>query len=123
MAVGSTPSTCRRFRPSPSTSANGGQGECLQRQSGTDTLWGFENVVTGSGADTITASNATNVVDGGAGNDTFKFASAAAANGDTIVGFQAGDRIDLSGIDANAGTAGNQAFALVTGSALTGPAS
>jgi Ca2+-binding RTX toxin-like protein len=102
---------------------NGGinAGYASSASSGTDTLWGFENVITGSGADTITASNATNVIDGGAGNDTFKFASVAAANGDTIVGFQAGDRIDLSGIDANGGSAGNQAFALVTGSALTGP--
>ena len=102
---------------------NGGinAGYASSASSGTDTLWGFENVVTGSGADTITASNATNLIDGGAGNDTFKFASAAAANGDTIVGFQTGDRIDVSGIDANGGSAGNQAFALVTGSALTGP--
>ncbi len=102
---------------------NGGinAGYASSASSGSDTLWGFENVVTGSGADTIAASNATNVIDGGAGNDTFKFASVAAANGDTIVGFQAGDRIDLSGIDANGGSAGNQAFALVTGSALTGP--
>ncbi|MGP1664481.1 MAG: hypothetical protein ACTS5I_00910 [Rhodanobacter sp.] len=102
---------------------NGGinAGYASSASSGTDTLWGFENVVTGSGADTITASNATNIIDGGAGNDTFKFASAAAANGDTIVGFQTGDRIDVSGIDANGGSAGSQAFALVTGSALTGP--
>ena len=102
---------------------NGGinAGYASSASSGTDTLWGFENVVTGSGADTITASNAANLIDGGAGNDTFKFASAAAANGDTIVGFQTGDRIDVSGIDANGGSAGNQAFALVTGSALTGP--
>ena len=59
-------------------------------------------------------------MNGGAGNDVFKFGSAEAANGDTIVGFQAGDRIDLSGIDANGATAGNQAFALVTGAALSG---
>ncbi len=102
---------------------NGGinAGYASSASSGTDTLWGFENVVTGSGADTITANNATNVLNGGAGNDTFKFGSAAAANGDTIVGFQAGDRVDLSAIDANAGSTGNQAFALVTGSALSGP--
>ena len=61
---------------------------------------GIENVVTGSGNDTITASKAVNVMDGGTGNDTFKFLSAADANGDTILGFQPGDKIDVSAIDA-----------------------
>ncbi len=93
----------------------GGRGTASSAQSGSDTLWDIENVVTGSGADTITANSATNRINGGAGNDTFKFGSAADADGDTIVGFQAGDRIDLSGIDANTGTTGNQAFALLTG--------
>ena len=99
---------------------SGSAGYASSATSGNDTLWDIENVTTGSGADTITASNAANVLNGGAGNDTFKFASAAAANGDTIVGFQTGDRIDLSGIDANSGTAGNQAFTLVTGALQTG---
>ena len=40
------------------------------------------------------------MIDGGGGADTFKFLSSADANGDTIVGFQPGDKIDLSGIDA-----------------------
>jgi hypothetical protein len=54
------------------------------------------------------------VIDGGAGNDTFRVLSAADANGDTIVGFQPGDRIDLSGIDANT-TSANHQFTLVAG--------
>ena len=58
-------------------------------------------------------------MNGGAGNDTFKFLSTAAANGDTILGFEPGDRLDLSGIDANVGTAGNQAFTLVIGRGFT----
>jgi Ca2+-binding RTX toxin-like protein len=98
----------------------GGHGSATSAQSGTDTLWHIENVITGAGADTIIANASVNSINGGAGNDVFKFDSAAAANGDTIVGFQTGDRIDLSGIDANGGTAGNQAFALLTGSALSG---
>ncbi|RZA28504.1 MAG: hypothetical protein EOP02_07200 [Proteobacteria bacterium] len=100
----------------------GGRGSAVSSQSGTDALWGVENVVTGSGNDTITASNAVNVMDGGDGNDVFVFGSSAAANGDTIRGFQAGDRIDLSGIDANTGMAGNQAFTLQSGQATTAPA-
>ena len=82
---------------------------------GSDRLYGVENVATGSGADTIIASTAVNVMQGGAGNDTFRFVSAAAANGDTILDFQAGDVLDLSGIDANTGARGNQAFTLKPG--------
>jgi len=96
----------------------GGFGSVSGSQTGSDMLHGVENVTTGSGADTITASDAVNVMDGGAGNDIFRFKSVAAANGDTIVGFEAGDKIDLSAIDANSGTSGNQAFSL-TNSAIT----
>jgi hypothetical protein len=90
-------------------------GTASSSQTGSDTIWGIENVNTGSGNDTITASNAVNVMNGGAGNDTFKFTSTTAANGDTIVTFEPGDRIDLTGIDANIGTAGDQSFTLVSG--------
>ena len=99
----------------------GGRGSAVSSQSGIDALWGVENVVTGSGNDRITASNAVNVMDGGQGEDVFVFGSSAAAHGDTIRGFEAGDRIDLSGIDADSGTDGNQAFALVSGSSATAP--
>lgn len=67
---------------------------------GSDTFYGFENFIGGSGHDTITASSAVNVIDGGLGDDIFKFTSAANANGDTIYGFQTGDRIDFSGMGA-----------------------
>jgi Ca2+-binding RTX toxin-like protein len=90
-------------------------GTASSSQTGNDTIWGIENVNTGSGNDTITASNAVNVMNGGAGNDTFKFTSTSAANGDTIVTFEPGDWIDLTGIDANIGAAGDQSFTLVTG--------
>ena len=99
-----------------------GRGSASSGQSGSDTLWNVENVVTGSGNDTITASSAVNIMDGGAGNDTFRFLSEADADGDTIVGFQTGDKIDLAGIDANGGTGGNQSFTLVAGSTLSGAA-
>ncbi|HEY2875736.1 MAG TPA: peroxidase family protein [Reyranella sp.] len=96
------------------------KGNVSSSQTGNDTIWGIENVNTGSGNDAIVASNAVNVMDGGAGNDTFRFLSTAAADGDTILLFEPGDRIDLSGIDADIGTTGNQAFTLVTGASLTG---
>jgi Ca2+-binding RTX toxin-like protein len=67
---------------------------------GSDSFYGFENFIGGSGHDTITASSAVNVIDGGLGDDVFKFTSAANANGDTIYGFQTGDRIDFTGMGA-----------------------
>ena len=90
-------------------------GTASSSQTGNDTIWGIENVNTGSGNDTITASNAANVMNGGTGNDTYKFTSASAADGDTILNFEPGDRVDLTAIDTNSGMAGDQAFALVTG--------
>jgi len=95
------------------------KGYASSTDTGNDVLWGIENVNTGSGDDTITASNAVNVMDGGAGHDTFVFPTIQAANGDRILGFEPGDKIDLSGIDANAGLTGNQAFTLASGGALT----
>ncbi|MBY0381690.1 MAG: calcium-binding protein [Xanthobacteraceae bacterium] len=95
------------------------KGSATSTQTGNDTLWGIENVNTGSGNDTIVASNAVNVMNGGAGHDTFKFQSAAAANGDTILGFEPGDRLDLSAIDADIGAAADQTFTLVTGASFT----
>ncbi len=99
-----------------------GRGSASSSQSGNDTLWNIENVVTGSGADTITANASVNIIDGGAGNDKFVFNSEKDADGDTIIGFQPGDKIDISGTDANNGASGNQAFTLVAGSTLSGAA-
>jgi Ca2+-binding RTX toxin-like protein len=83
----------------------------------TDTIYGFENVITGAGNDRIIANASVNAMDGGAGNDTFVFSSVEAANGDTIFNFAPGDKIDLSGIDADHGAAGQQSFVLfATGS-------
>ena len=92
-----------------------GRGRVTSAEAGNDTIWGIENIVTGSGDDTITASRAVNVMDGGAGNDTFRFLSVADADGDTILGFLPGDKLDMTGIDADGATAGNQSFTLVSG--------
>jgi Ca2+-binding RTX toxin-like protein len=93
-------------------------GTASSSEIGTDTLTTIENVVGGSGQDTITASNAHNTFSGGTGNDTFVFASTGAAgigaNRDMITDFApAADRFDLSGIDANGGQAGNPEFVFV----------
>jgi Ca2+-binding RTX toxin-like protein len=88
-------------------------------QGGNDTIFGFENFIGGSGNDTVVASAAVNVMDGGPGSDTYVFKSAADANGDVIKGFQPGDKIDLSGIDANTGFSGNQSFVLFAGTGFT----
>ncbi|MCA1539953.1 VCBS repeat-containing protein [Bradyrhizobium sp. NBAIM32] len=93
-------------------------GTATSSEIGTDSLTSVENVVGGSGQDTITASNARSELFGGAGNDMFIFASTAAAgfgtNRDLIIDFTAAaDRIDVGGIDANGGQAGNPEFVFV----------
>lgn len=90
-----------------------GRGQ-VSSEYGTDTIWDVENIVTGSGDDVITASDVVNVMDGGGGNDVFRFQSVQAADGDMILGFQPGDRIDLSGFDAVASMSGSQSFTLVS---------
>src|SRR5690606_22661777 len=97
-----------------------GRGSVSSAQTGNDVLWGIENIITGSGNDVITANHAVNIMDGGDGNDTFRFLSAVDADGDTILGFQPGDRLDLSAMDADACLSGKQSFTLVTGEAFTG---
>jgi Ca2+-binding RTX toxin-like protein len=96
-----------------------GNGSVDSAQSGHDTVYGFENFIGGSGHDTVIANNAVNVMDGGSGNDTFVFGSASAADGDMIMGFQPGDKIDLAGVDADADAAGNQSFVLFAGGNFT----
>jgi Ca2+-binding RTX toxin-like protein len=97
----------------------GHHGSVTSAQSGSDTTFGFEDFIGGSGNDTIIASSLANVMDGGGGNDTFVFRSAADADGDTIKGFQPGDKIDLSAIDANTGASGTQSFVLFAGNIFT----
>jgi len=95
------------------------RGGAVSASGGHDTFWSVENFVSGSGNDVITASNAVNVIDGGDGDDVFRFVQAGDADGDTISTFQPGDKIDVSAIDADYTASGNQAFTLVNGG-LTG---
>jgi Ca2+-binding RTX toxin-like protein/arylsulfatase A-like enzyme len=78
----------------------------------------------GSGADTLIGGLGADVLAGGAGADVFRFTSAAAADGDVILDFNAaqGDVIDLSPIDANGARPGNAAFAFLGAGAFTGVA-
>ncbi|AOO82189.1 peroxidase family protein [Bosea vaviloviae] len=99
-----------------------GRGSAVSSQSGSDTLWHIENVATGSGNDTITAGRAVNVMEGGAGDDVFRFSDTESADGDTILDFQPGDRLDLSSMDADGAVAGNQNFTLVNGPAFSAAA-
>ncbi|MEX1233987.1 MAG: peroxidase family protein [Roseovarius sp.] len=92
----------------------GGRGQATSAETGTDVLWSIENFIGGAGDDVITAGRAQNVMDGGGGNDVYRFLSAADADGDTIASFQPGDKIDLSQIDANGAGAGNGTFTLVS---------
>ncbi len=107
--------------------------------------WSVENLVLlGSAALTATGNAANNVIEGNAGNnlilgrggqdrmtggagaDTFGFlalsdSSNSTSSPDLIVDFDAtaGDRIDISAIDAIAGTAANDAFTFIDGAAFT----
>ncbi|WP_395677995.1 beta strand repeat-containing protein [Inquilinus sp.] len=91
------------------------QGDLLIGDAGANTLWG------GAGDDVIIGRAGPDMLKGGAGNDSFAYISigdstVAAAGRDTIADFTTGDRIDLSGIDADGNTAnGNSAFSFGTG--------
>lgn len=74
----------------------------------------FENVIGGSGKDTIIASADVNVLKGGGGADTFVFETVAAIKGDKILDFaQGSDKISLVAIDAITGTTANDKFKFI----------
>jgi Ca2+-binding RTX toxin-like protein len=83
-------------------------------------MGGKDTILGGGGNDTIIGGAGMDTVTGGLGNDIFVFASAdlsskTSSGADTIVDFTAGDKIDLSQIDAlvsasGYGASGNQAF-------------
>lgn len=81
----------------------------LSGMGGTDTLRG------GAGDDTLVGGGGADILVGGHGNDIFDFnsnneLSATPSKTDVIVDFKKGDKIDLSGLDANSSQDGNQAF-------------
>lgn len=83
---------------------------------GNDKLYG------NAGIDTLTGGLGADVLYGGLGNDRFVFtdiADSTVAAFDTIADWNAGDRIDLSAIDANTGVASDQAFAFIGSAAFS----
>lgn len=101
------------------TLLGGGGSDTLLGGAGGDVLDG------GAGNDIINGGSGNNILTGGSGADLFVFtdasvrlsgSSAAALQTDQILDFNqaAGDRIDLSAIDADSTVAGNQAFSFVS---------
>jgi Ca2+-binding RTX toxin-like protein len=99
---------------------NGGTaGDTIIGNATANTLWGNE------GNDTLNGGGGKDVLVGGAGADSFNFSSV----GDSVVGTRAdqitdfshaqGDRINLSAIDADTGTGGDQAFILIGSAAYS----
>jgi len=101
----------RLFGGAGNDSINGGNGnDMLSGDAGSDTLIG------GAGNDTLIGGAGADILTGGSGMDRFVFGqgdlSAIPSQSDTIVDFNRfeGDKIDLSGIDAIAGTSRRDSF-------------
>jgi serralysin len=99
----------------------GGGRDRLDGGAGNDTLIG------GNGSDILTGGMGADWLTGGKGADRFVFASAedstpAKLGRDTITDFAGQDRIVLAAIDADVGTAGNQAFDFIGTSRFSGKA-
>lgn len=101
------------------TLTGGNSNESLMGGDGKDILKGgvgIDYLFGGSGDDVLIGGGSRDVLKGGLGADTFKFNfitdSGFIAARDSIVDFNRaqGDKIDLSGIDANIAVAGNNAF-------------
>ena len=101
-------------------SGNGGD-NTLNGGNGDDTLSG------GAGNDVLVGGAGKDTMTGGAGDDKFVFNSLSDmgnsnATNDIITDFQSGDVINLSGVDADSGTVGDQAFTLIGSAAFSGAA-
>lgn len=85
---------------------------------------GNDSLIGWSANDTLMGEDGQDTLTGGAGNDIFDFdaigQSTVGAGADVITDFTVGaDRVDLSTIDANAATAGNQAFTWIGSAAFS----
>lgn len=101
----------------------------LRGFAGNDTLSGLAGddwLDGGAGSDSITGGSGRDTLTGGAGSDKFIYGAVAdsgvtGATRDVITDFTAGDKIDLSALDANAALSGDQAFsAVIVGGAFAG---
>jgi Ca2+-binding RTX toxin-like protein len=100
---------------------SGGDGnDSLDGGEGDDAIYGD------GGDDELSGDAGADLLNGGAGADVFLFGEvihSAPGFEDAIVGFVSGaDRIDISGIDADTNTAGDQAFTFIGAGAFTGVA-
>lgn len=104
------------------TIVGGAKNDFVFAGAGDDLLFGL------GGNDTLRGGLGADTLRGGAGRDTFRYeatAESTAAATDRILDFEAGgvDRIDLSAIDAKAGTPEDDAFTFIgTGTAFSGAA-
>ena len=86
---------------------------------------GNDVITGGAGADVIYGGDRGDTLTGGAGNDIFAYTSVTNSNSserDGIQDFTLGDMIDLSAIDANINTAGNDAFTFIGSAAFSNTA-
>jgi Ca2+-binding RTX toxin-like protein len=77
---------------------------------------GNDTITGGQGNDILYGNGGADTLTGGAGNDVFVYADTVQSSGasvDHITDFGAGDRIDLSQIDADTTQGGDQAFAFI----------
>jgi Ca2+-binding RTX toxin-like protein len=96
--------------------ARGNVANALLFQGNTDSA--IENAIGGAGADTLIANLVANHLTGNGGVDTFKWMTTGDAGtgsfADTVLDFVRGtDKIDLSNLDAQPGTAGQQDFSFI----------
>jgi hypothetical protein len=95
---------------------------------GTDSIVGGagdDTVFGGAGDDAITGGAGADQLHGGAGNDTFFYTAVGDSTSlaqDQILDFASGDHIDLSALDADSGTGGQQSFSYIGNSAFSGTA-
>ncbi|KJB97788.1 hypothetical protein N826_02130 [Skermanella aerolata KACC 11604] len=80
---------------------------------------GNDTIKGGAGNDVLNGGSGNDKLTGGTGTDTFHFTDIASMGRDTILDFQAGDKINLSGIDANSGVSGDQSFKFIGSSWLS----
>lgn len=80
---------------------------------------GDDRLLGGAAPDRLVGGWGADVLSGGPGRDTFVFAdprhAGAGAERDVILDFARGDRIDLSGMDADPATPGDQSFHIIDG--------
>jgi Ca2+-binding RTX toxin-like protein len=93
---------------SSNDSIDGGSGnDSLKGSAGDDILTG------GAGIDTLNGGGNADTLTGGTQNDIFQFTAlgdSAPVTADRITDFAAGDKLDVSAIDANSSVGGDQAF-------------